>query len=97
MDSLHELKNQVLGCWCTSPNLCHGSILQKLYIEKYGDNEEEEKMKEKKKEQERKNVICPVNGKCLSKNIIYQATIKENISQKEETYIGPTSKISRRD
>ena len=54
MDSLHELKNQVLGCWCTSPNLCHGSILQKLYIEKYGNNEEEEKMKEKKKEQERK-------------------------------------------
>ena len=39
----------------------------------------------------RKNVICPVNGKCLSKNIIYQATIKENISQKEETYIGLTS------
>lgn len=30
---LHELKNKVLGCWC-SPKACHGDILIKLIEEK---------------------------------------------------------------
>ena len=32
MNSLHELKGKVLGCWC-SPKLCHGDILIKLVEE----------------------------------------------------------------
>ena len=45
------------------------------------------------KENERKcnclrNAICPLEEQCLSKNIIYQATIKSYI--KEENYLGLT-------
>ena len=29
LDSLHELKGKILGCWCT-PLLCHGSVLIEL-------------------------------------------------------------------
>ena len=29
MENLHELKDKVLGCWC-SPKLCHGDVLIKL-------------------------------------------------------------------
>ena len=47
-----------------------------------------------KKENEKKcscprNAICPLEGQCLSKNIIYQATVKSN--DKEETYVGLTA------
>jgi len=34
---------------------------------------------------------CPVGGKCLEKNIIYQATVKATNTNKEETYIGLAS------
>ena len=33
MDSLHELKDKTLGCWC-KPLSCHGDILIKLLKEK---------------------------------------------------------------
>ena len=36
-----------------------------------------------------KTKICPVQGKCLEENVIYQAKVKTNNS--EETYIGLTS------
>ena len=39
----------------------------------------------------RKNKICPVEGKCMNKNLIYQATIEEIESKKQETYLGLTS------
>lgn len=29
LENLYELKNKVLGCWC-SPNPCHGDILIEL-------------------------------------------------------------------
>ena len=29
MESLHELKGKVLGCWC-HPKLCHGDVLSEL-------------------------------------------------------------------
>lgn len=29
MDSLHELKGKVLGCWC-APKACHGDVLVEL-------------------------------------------------------------------
>ncbi len=29
MNSLHELKGKVLGCWC-SPKPCHGDVLAEL-------------------------------------------------------------------
>lgn len=32
MDSLYELKDKTLGCWC-SPKSCHGDILKK-YVDK---------------------------------------------------------------
>ena len=32
LNSLHELKNKVLGCWCR-PNRCHGDILIELMDE----------------------------------------------------------------
>ena len=34
---------------------------------------------------------CPLDGNCLEKNIIYQATVREAITKKEETYIGRTA------
>ena len=33
MDSLPELKDKILGCWC-KPKSCHGDILIKLLKEK---------------------------------------------------------------
>ena len=39
----------------------------------------------------RRNKVCPLGKKCLSKNIVYKATIKqENRNQKIETYTGLT-------
>lgn len=32
MDSLHELRGKVLGCWC-SPKSCHGDVLIELINE----------------------------------------------------------------
>lgn len=32
LEGLHELRNKVLGCWC-SPKACHGDILIKLIEE----------------------------------------------------------------
>lgn len=29
MNSLHELKNKILGCWC-KPQSCHGDVLLEL-------------------------------------------------------------------
>ena len=29
MESLHELEDKVLGCWC-KPKACHGDVLAKL-------------------------------------------------------------------
>ena len=40
----------------------------------------------------RAGYICPLDGKCLKKNIIYQATIiPKKEGEKEENYIGLTS------
>ena len=37
----------------------------------------------------RKNATCPLGGKCLEKNVIYQATVTpENNHTKVETYVG---------
>jgi len=33
-NSLHELKDKELGCWC-KPNRCHGDILIKLLKERF--------------------------------------------------------------
>ena len=35
---------------------------------------------------------CPLEGECLSKNVIYQANVKRLDTQTSETYIGLTSK-----
>jgi len=35
LDSLHELKGKVLGCWCY-PKRCHGEVLVKLVNEFLG-------------------------------------------------------------
>ena len=32
MNSLYELKNKILGCWC-NPQSCHGDVLIKLLEE----------------------------------------------------------------
>ena len=29
LNSLHELENKILGCWC-KPNSCHGDVLKYL-------------------------------------------------------------------
>lgn len=55
MNNLWELQGKSLGCWCEEDGRCHGSILVKLYEEKYGEESEKvegkgnEKGKEKKK------------------------------------------------
>lgn len=36
LDDLHELKNKTLGCWC-KPKSCHGDVLNKLILKKYGN------------------------------------------------------------
>ena len=33
---------------------------------------------------------CPLNGKCLTTELVYQATVTRNDNQQEETYIGLT-------
>lgn len=33
LDDLHELKDQVLGCWCDKDETCHGDVLIKLIEE----------------------------------------------------------------
>ena len=33
---------------------------------------------------------CPLNGKCLTTELVYQATVTGNDNQQEETYIGLT-------
>ena len=33
---------------------------------------------------------CPLNGKCLTTELAYQATVTRNDNQQEETYIGLT-------
>lgn len=30
LNSLHELKDKTLGCWC-SPRACHGDVLKEIY------------------------------------------------------------------
>ena len=40
IEKLHELENKFLGCWCANSKLCHGSILIKLYHEKYGEEKD---------------------------------------------------------
>ena len=37
-----------------------------------------------------KNNVCPLNGECLTNNIIYQATVRETNSNVEENYLGLT-------
>ena len=37
------------------------------------------------------NTICPLEGKCMNKNIIYQASVTQEMSGKVDTYIGLTS------
>ena len=39
----------------------------------------------------RKNTICQMEGKCMNKNIIYQALVTQKGSEKVDTYIGLTS------
>ena len=36
---------------------------------------------------------CPLEGKCLTKNIIYRAVVVSNNNEKEEGYIGLTGDI----
>jgi hypothetical protein len=38
----------------------------------------------------RKNTTCPLEGKCLTTGIIYQATVTRQDNNKDETYIGLT-------
>ena len=33
---------------------------------------------------------CPLDGKCLTKCVVYKATVTETTSNNQETYIGPT-------
>ena len=47
MNNLWELQGKNLGCWCEEDGRCHGSILVKLYEEKYGDGEGSEKVEGK--------------------------------------------------
>ena len=50
-----------------------------------------EQKKEEKEYNCKKGAICPVGGKRLNDNIIYQAIVTEKISKKVETYIGLAS------
>ena len=48
-----------------------------------------EKSSEERKCNCRKNAICPLGGKCLEKNVIYQATVTpKNNPTKAENYVG---------
>lgn len=47
MNSLSELKNKNLGCWCY-PNSCHGEVLVKLYKEVHEKTTNEKKEKKQK-------------------------------------------------
>ena len=38
----------------------------------------------------RRNTVCPLDGKCLTSGVIYQATVTRQDNLKEETYVGLT-------
>ena len=38
----------------------------------------------------KKNNSCPLDGKCLTKCVVYKATVTETTSNNQETYIGLT-------
>ena len=40
--------------------------------------------------QKKKNNSCPLDGKCLTKCVVYKATVTETTSNNQETYIGLT-------
>ena len=35
--------------------------------------------------------ICPLSGKCLTSEVVYQATVKTNDNKQPETYVGISS------
>ena len=39
----------------------------------------------------RNRAACPLENKCQTKNLIYQATVKQTLQNKSETYIGLTA------
>ncbi len=39
----------------------------------------------------RKSQDCPVNGPCLNESVIYQATVKTDNGEPEQTYVGLTA------
>jgi len=38
VDGLNELTDKVLGCWCPTANVCHGSVLVKLWKERFPEH-----------------------------------------------------------
>ena len=57
------------------------------------DDEEKSKTEDKTEKKEcncRKKEDCPLDGKCLSESVIYQAEVTETISKQKETYVGLT-------
>ena len=38
----------------------------------------------------KKNTTCPLEGKCLTKSVVYQATVTRHDNQMQETYVGLT-------
>ena len=39
----------------------------------------------------KKNTTCPLEGKCLAKSVVYQATVTRHDNQMQETYVGLTA------
>ena len=56
MEALSELNSKNLGCWCTKTELCHGEVLVKLYIEKFGEGKDYMKQTKDSGEKEKKGL-----------------------------------------
>ena len=56
MEALSELNSKNLGCWCTKTELCHGEVLVKLYIEKFGEGKDYMKQTKDSGEKEKKGI-----------------------------------------
>ena len=70
-----------------------------------GHNKKIRDESKKNKEQEsqektcncRKPADCPLNGQCLTKSVIYQATVTTEDDGSKETYIGLTKNVLKSD
>ena len=86
---LHKLinRNTVKVSYSCMPNMKQVIAKHNCKIKQSPNHQENER-----KCNCRNKDTCPLEGECLTQSIIYQATVKRQDNNKEETYVGLTEK-----